>query len=251
MRREQRFAHRLFLEASQGVETLRGIRSPIAQSSKGSVVVADETLGDVENQVMARWLVNPEERDLRFLLRKTLRDPRVLSQSNYILLDCPPRLTTACVNALACCDYVLIPVLPDKTSTDALPRLLRWIRQLMPRCCPELKVLGVVLNRVSTRNNEPIKAQKAIIAELPNQCRDVWGKPIYQFETLIPQDIHFAEAANRNGFAVKAPSVRAVFLDFANELTRRIDRHESERFAGVPVQSQPSAGRVGLKTSGR
>ena len=45
-----------------------------------------------------------------------LHSDEVGAEYDLILLDCPPRLTTACINALCCCDGVLIPVKPDNVS---------------------------------------------------------------------------------------------------------------------------------------
>ena len=64
-----------------------------------------------------------------------------------VLIDCPPRLTTGCVNALAASDYVLIPVLLEETSVEAVPRILTWLKLFQSEVCRELDVLGVVGNK--------------------------------------------------------------------------------------------------------
>ena len=66
-------------------------------------------------------LVKATNDDVRYRLRAVLHADEIARQFDFILLDCPPRLTTACINALAASDYVLIPVLPNPVSTDAVP----------------------------------------------------------------------------------------------------------------------------------
>ena len=48
---------------------------------------------------MVEWLPARRRPDPRFFLREALHDPGL--DFGYVLLDCPPRLTTACVAALA------------------------------------------------------------------------------------------------------------------------------------------------------
>ncbi|HUG18192.1 MAG TPA: AAA family ATPase, partial [Planctomycetaceae bacterium] len=74
----------------------------------GFVIATNEDLTTIETQVMAQWITNATSDDVRFRLRRALHSDKVQSKYDLILIDCPPRLTTACVNALACCDYVLI-----------------------------------------------------------------------------------------------------------------------------------------------
>lgn len=80
--------------------------------------------------------------------RAILRD-----QYDVVLIDCPPRLTTGCVNALAASDYVLIPVLLEETSTDAVPRTLGWLKKFQAQVCTELDVLGIVGNKANPRKS--------------------------------------------------------------------------------------------------
>lgn len=230
--------------------TVKELLTPL-EGARGSLLAADEDLQDVEAQLLARWLAKPDEGDVRFLLRQALQAPPVQEAFDIVLLDCPPRLTTACVNALACCDYALVPVLLDETSAAAVPRLLRWLDQLRPALCPDVKVLGVVANRVTLRNGSLTKGQQAVWNELPARCRDVWGEPVAFFRAHVKQDSAFAEAADRHRFAADDPELRSFFEDLANELKERIKRHESGRAAAVPPQPERAAEHVGCRQGRR
>src|SRR5207244_1112144 len=157
-----RMVHRLF-EGNGAAETLvTSCRARIAEST-GYLLAAGEELGDVENQAMTQWLMRSGQPDARFRLRQALHSPLVQNDVDYVLIDCPPRLTTAAVNALTCADYVLVPVLLDATSVEAAPRFLRWLSTLKNAlACPDLDVLGVVANRTFPRE------------EMIGRERDMW-----------------------------------------------------------------------------
>jgi cellulose biosynthesis protein BcsQ len=92
-------------------------------------IPAFDDLADVELREEARWFVTREP-DVRFLFRRLIHTPAILDRYDYVFFDCPPRLTTAGVNALACADGLLIPVTLDQQSVQAIPRTLRWLQRL-------------------------------------------------------------------------------------------------------------------------
>jgi cellulose biosynthesis protein BcsQ len=177
---------------------------------------------------------------VRHVLRSYLHTPTVWLDYDYVLLDCPPRLTTACINAFAAADFVLIPVIPDQTSAEAVPRQLRALKNLQGVLCPQLDVLGLVANRTSPRE-QLVQRERAIWDSLRPRCEDPWGKDIYAFRTLIRQKGAFGEAARANRFAAFYQDVEPMFRDLADELLRRIADHERVRPATVFAQSEPAA----------
>ena len=113
-----------------------------------------------------------------------------------VLIDCPPRLSTACINALAASDFILVPVLPDATSARSVPNLLRTLKRLRSEAIfPHLNVLGVVANGVKFYADRPIAQQAETWSELPAPCRAAWGSDVYQFKTNIPLSQKFATSA--------------------------------------------------------
>jgi cellulose biosynthesis protein BcsQ len=126
----------------------------------GGVVEVQHTLRP--RGVHAEELLQP---DARFLFRPLFHSQEVLSQYDFVLFDCPPRLTTACVNALGCSDFLLIPVLLEQGSVEALPRTLNWMPRL-PHVC-KAQLLGVVANRVDFYGGKPVSSQKTVYDYLP------------------------------------------------------------------------------------
>ena len=123
----RRFIHKALQDATEGLANFRQAieRSTRVPDSEIFVVAADEELGNIEIALAHRWQAKITADDIRYRLRAILHLPEIADRFDFILLDCPPRLTTGCINALAASDYALIPVLPNAVSTAAVPRLLR------------------------------------------------------------------------------------------------------------------------------
>ena len=199
-------------------------------NSHGScILAASEELITIEEQVKARWLLNPNGFDLRFILRAALHDSMIQERFDIILLDCPPRLTPASINAMTCSDFVLIPALLDRTSTEAVPRLLNWLRGLKNQgVSSDLSVLGVVGNRAHSRTKLSIR-EKNVWTELQVTCNDIWGTSVPHFETHVPTSAQFAEAAAKREFAAFHPKLEKIFTKLVAEIEKRRVQHESSR----------------------
>ena len=225
IRSRDEFVSRLFTEDGIAPEELPRYCHPVRQLTGVRLIAADDPLADKENQVMARWLLNPDAGDVRYLLRALLHSPLVQQEYDYVLIDCPPRMTTACINAFTAADFLLIPVQLDRTSTEAVPRQLRSLRKLKKVVCPDLAVLGLVANRTYPSENL-IKREKDIWDSLEEICEDTWGHPVHRFSVVIRQHAAFAEAARANEFAALKRDVKPRFRDLAEELQSRIAEHE-------------------------
>jgi chromosome partitioning protein len=198
------------------------------------VLPTHENLASAEMQAMFRWMAGGTADDVRYRLRQALHSQEIAEHFDLVLLDCPPRLSTACINALAACDSVLIPVILDRLSAEAAPRMLRWLRKLKyeDRVCPDFTVLGMVADKVQDVRG-PSTRQQDVWDSLAVQCTDAWQEPVHRFETTIPVWSEFAQAASENTFAALNGRAAAKFLDLLDELTQRMPAHERRRAAVV------------------
>lgn len=202
---------------------------------------AADSLEETETRLMVEWLLDRRRPDPRFFLREALHDPGL--DFGYVLLDCPPRLTTACVAALAASDFVLIPVVPDPVSTRAVENLLRTLKRFRDGLCPELAVLGVVPNMVRLLKGEPIQDQTLALADLKPALAGGWDDPVPVFESGIKHDSAFGKSAaaldadGKVRLAVANPEIGAAFRALADELHKEIRRHASRRAATVSAKS--------------
>ncbi len=197
------------------------------------LLAASENLADVEEHAKAQWLINPGGLDMRYLFRSALHDPLIQDRFDVILLDCPPRWTPASINALACCDFVLIPVLLDRTSAEAVPRLLAWLNVLKKKnVCGDLSVLGVVGNR-AYRKQQMTKSEHGVWEALQKKCDDTWGEAVHHFARFLPNSVQFAKAAEQRAFAARDVTLGPIFEELVTEIELRKAQHEGRRVATV------------------
>jgi chromosome partitioning protein len=205
----------------------------IINSEALEVRQVSDSLEDAEMQLQAEWLMNPKREDVRFLLRRALHDSAVWDRYDYVFLDCPPRLSTACINAIAASDFALIPVMLDPLSSVSAPNLLRKLNQLRSKnVLSDLKILGVVANRVKILNAQPIKSQADEWSNLGDFCKKAWGQAVHLFNSMIRQSANFEQAARRQNFAAFSDDLKPLFTDLMTEMEARI-RNESGRLATV------------------
>jgi cellulose biosynthesis protein BcsQ len=217
-RRHRRLVSNLFGQAKPSPAFV-ALNAGRIGATKGYLLASDFSLQNEEALAQARWLVGGMGTDPRYLLRQVLHSDEVQREFDLILLDCPPRLGTACVNALTCSDYVLIPVLLDMTSVMAVPRLLSALRELKPHLFPNLSVLGVVANRKGSVKGGLMMREKEVWNDLPGLCADEWKESVYQFQTLVPT---FSEASRQRQFPALHPDMNPYFRKLASDIRQRI-----------------------------
>jgi cellulose biosynthesis protein BcsQ len=202
-------------------------------------------LEETESRLMIEWLFDRTRPDPRFFLRSALHDPAIDQAYRYVFLDCPPRLTTACVSALAASDYVLIPVVPDPLSTRAVENLLTTLQSLRDKLCPELRILAVVPNMVRVHQGEPIRAHADALVELKAAILERWDEPIRITEAFVKHDSAFGIAAaeldtgKKLRLAISDAKVAQCFDALARELEREMNHHASRR--SPAVSAKPAA----------
>jgi len=198
-------------------------------------------LEETETRLMVEWLFDRNRADVRFFLREALHERAVGDAFRYVFLDCPPRLTTACVNALAASDYVLIPVVPDAVSIRAAENLLTTLQGLRQVVCPDLCVLAVVPNMVKIHSGKPTVAHANALGTLRQPLRERWHEPIHVTESCIRYDAGFGVSAaeldmgDSLTLAVSEGAVAACFEKLAKELLQEMRHHERRCAAAVPA----------------
>jgi len=210
----------------RGVATIPGIADDcgILINAEARIVrEPTDSLEDVEMFLQAKWLINPAGVDARLILRKALHAPAVHRQYDYVILDCPPRLSTACINGLAASDFALVPVLLDPVSSISAPNLLRKLNQIRSKgLLSSLDILGIVGNHVKLLKGRPVRNQLAEWEQLPVRCRQAWGSDVHFFKTMVKASAEFSHAANRRRFAASCDELKPAFTDLTDEILARI-----------------------------
>jgi len=189
-------------------------------------VATTESLVDCENRAMARWMASANGADVRFLLRRVLHATEIGERYDWILLDCPPRWTTASVNALAASDYCLIPVILDPTSIDAVPRMLRWLAKMKHGgVCSDISLLGILANKTNRAPSLTTSEQNSI-EDTREKCSPRWMEPVHIFSQHVPARADFKYAANENRMAADNGILREIFQNIVEEIKQRAPSYE-------------------------
>ena len=77
------------------------------------------------------------------ILKRILSD-ELVSQYDYVLIDCLPSLGTLFINALTACNSILIPVQTQKFSMDGMTALESLYQQIRQSLNPNLNIIGIL-----------------------------------------------------------------------------------------------------------
>jgi chromosome partitioning protein len=108
----------------------------------------------------------------------------VLSDYDYVVIDCPPALGLLTVNALTAADSVLIPVQCEYYALEGLSQLIKTLQLVREDLNPGLEVEGILLTMHDSRNN--------LSRQVENEVREHFREKVYQ--TMIPRNVSLSEA---------------------------------------------------------
>lgn len=193
--RERRLIQHYFEQSAAGDAPRFADFFQVSSEPRVELVGSADTLAYAELNLTVHWLLQPGKSDPRLILRGALHD---VKRFDLVLIDCPPLLNVSCVNALAAADFLLIPVMPSKSATDRVRPMISWVRALRRNLNPDLKILGVVANRVYRATGMSAEEEN-LWSALRDQCHDSWGEPVPMCKTFIPQgaDVRDAETERR------------------------------------------------------
>ena len=138
------------------------------------IVPAYYDLALAENRLMIEWLFSQNEKDIRYQLANILHDPLVQNKYSRIIIDAPPRLTTACIQALCASTHLLIPTILDKLSSEAVSTFIKQVKDLQKaEVCPYIKFAGVIGYRPGNPDEGKLSdAEKRAIIRAENTIKD-------------------------------------------------------------------------------
>ena len=89
-------------------------------------------------------------RSMREMILKRALEP-IRSDYDFILIDCPPQLSILTINALACSDFVIVPVKTDYLAYRGVELLMESIQDIKDLINPGISVLGIVATMYEQR----------------------------------------------------------------------------------------------------
>ncbi len=177
------------------------------------VVPGDENLSGVETE-----LADDAHRSYR--LRNALRTyldraaAEGLKHYDFVLIDCPPSLSSLTVNAMTAADALLVPLQCEFLALEGLSQLLRTVEVVRSGLNPALEIQGVVLTMYDRRNN--------LSDQVADEVRTFFGDKVY--ETVIPRNVRLSEAPSFGKPALlydyRCPGSEA-YIKLASEVLQR------------------------------
>lgn len=108
------------------------------------VVSSNLELAAVEDSLFAELAKGRAPVDPRILLARKLSDPSLKGLFDIVLIDTPPRLTIAALNALAACSHVLIPSTPTAVSVRGVEAYVSLLQEPQNPVCPNGRILAIL-----------------------------------------------------------------------------------------------------------
>lgn len=133
---------------------VRNVSDEVDNVATARCIPSYYSLAIMENRLMVEWLIAKQTVDIRYNLARTLHEPGIQDKYDIVLIDAPPRLTTASIQAFCAATHVLVPTVLDGLSEEASGGFVSQLatnKQLWPH----LKLLGAFGNMTTRLTAEP------------------------------------------------------------------------------------------------
>jgi len=143
-----------------------------------------------------------------------LRDAveKIVSNYNYILIDCPPSLGLLTVNALTVAKEIIIPVQTEFFALEGMGKLFRTVDIIKKRLNRNLEITGIVPTMFDGRTN--------LSREVMDKIREYFGERVYK--TIIRKNVRLAEASS-HGKPILLYDPRSAGAEDYEALSREVD----------------------------
>ncbi len=125
-------------------------------------------------------IIGTESREL--ILKNKIKE--IEDQFDFIFLDCPPSLGILTINALTCCQSVLIPIQCEFYALEGVGQLINTINLVKKSLNKNLEIEGVVMTMYDSRTN--------LSNEVYKEVQKYFKDKVYK--STIPRNIRLAEA---------------------------------------------------------
>lgn len=197
-------------EALIGVCTLE---EAIANTSEVNLLVCPSNLrlASLEASLIGQGVSEPF-----YLLKKQL--DKIKDNYDYVIIDCPPSLGALSLNALSCCDSVIIPVQCEYFAMEAVAAILSSISNVQKKYNPKLEIEGFLLTMYDARTQ--------LGTEISSEVRRLFKENTFLVSIPRNQSIADSQAEQTSVINYKPTSMGATsYLSLAREV---ID-HEKRR----------------------
>ncbi|MGE3806603.1 MAG: ParA family protein [Gemmataceae bacterium] len=207
-----------FLAQADGRPAIDALFDPAAEQAPNSIirttpfsqidlVPGGMALARFDDSDQSRW----EEVDLHMTLVDTVA--RLRANYDYIVFDCPPRLSLVSFAALCASDFVIIPMEAADWGAQGIVQVTAAIDYVQARYNPRLRLLGYLVSRFRRAR----KYQQNYLRQLRAHFGDL------AFDTVIPDLAKFEQSVtDRIPITLHSPRSRAA--DIARQFFAEVER---------------------------
>lgn len=206
-----------------------GIDKRGLEASMYDVITSDVSLKDViiHSDLISNLYIAPSTMELagaevevigkndreKILLDKI---DEVREEFDFVFIDCPPSLGVLTINALTCCDSVLIPIQCEFYALEGVGQLINTIKLINKSLNPNLKIEGVIMTMYDYRTN--------LSNEVFKEVKNFFGDVVY--ENKIPRNIRLAESPSF-GLPIMLYDEKCKGADAYSELTKEFLKRQN------------------------
>jgi len=175
-----------------------------------------------------------ERADLHLSLSEGLAAAR--SQYDYLVFDCPPRLSLVSFAALCASDYVIIPLEAADWGAQGIVQVTAAVEYVRKRYNPRLRLLGYLVSRFKRSRGY----QRSYVAKL----REHFGS--LAFDTVVP-DLAGFEKSVTHGVPITLHAPSSAEAETARRLYSEVERRIRgvRESACMPGDAQTGAAETG------
>ena len=138
----------------------------------------------------------------------------LLSEFDYVFIDCPPSLGLLTINALTSADSVIIPLQCEYFALEGLSQLVRTIRLVKNSYNAQLTIEGILLTMYDKRNRLTHQVAKEVKKHFNSQV----------YDTVIPRNVRLSECPS-HGLSIHQYDKRSAgalsYINFGKEFLRK------------------------------
>ena len=180
----------------QGNATMgSGVDKNQQENTLNELLLGTSEISTVKVSTKAGYDLLPSNSDLTMaevqLLQSEQRERRlsnilssIVSEYDFIIIDCPPALNILTLNALVVANSLLIPMQCEYYALEGLSEVIRTMKQIRQTINPNLQVEGILRTMYDGRNRLSIEVSEQLLAHFGDKV----------FRTVIPRNVRLAEA---------------------------------------------------------
>ncbi len=198
-----------------------------------SVIQSFYHLAEVEDKLLVKHIVEGlnGEHDLRQMLARKLASPRIKADFDIVIIDTPPRLTMAAINALGASTHILIPTAITGLSLTATITFADQINQIK-KIFPHLNPTGIIPTLHAAKELQVQERRNLKLLE-----REIPSVPLW-FDCTMPHRTHIG----RNESYFHNTDIKSIFNPMASKIRELTGATRNDRHAdlGDNTRTRPS-----------